>query len=155
MHITERDQHWMQQALALAREAEAAGEVPVGAVLVAGDEVVGEGWNSPIGTCDPSAHAEIQALRSAGRKLGNYRLPGTTLYVTIEPCAMCVGAMAHARIERLVFGATEPKGGAVTSRAALLDSGWFNHRMHWSGGVLAEQCSGLMSEFFQRRRDRE
>ena len=147
------DQHWMQHALALAVQAEALGEVPVGAVVVDGNGcVVGEGWNQPISGCDPTAHAEIVALRGAALKTGNYRLPGCTLYVTIEPCTMCVGALIHARIARLVFGATEPKAGSVVSQARLLDSPVYNHGIAFVGGVCAEQAGALLSAFFQNKR---
>jgi tRNA(adenine34) deaminase len=143
----------MQQAIDLARRAEAEGEVPVGALIVRDGEVIGEGWNRPIGLNDPSAHAEIQALRDAGQRVGNYRLPGATLYVTLEPCVMCAGAMIHARIERLVFGATDPKGGAVGSVFDLLPpDGRFNHRFDCVGGVLEAECSTLLRTFFKQRR---
>lgn len=142
----------MLQALALAERAAEAGEVPVGALLVKAGEVIAEGWNQPIGNNDPTAHAEITALRRAAQALKNYRLPGTTLYVTIEPCTMCVGAMLHARVERLVFGATEPRAGAVVSRFQLLDQPGYNHRIQWQGGVLAEPCGNLVKRFFQARR---
>ena len=142
----------MLLALGLAREAQALGEVPVGAVLVSDGEVIGQGHNRPVSQCDPTAHAEIEALRQAARKAGNYRLPGATLYVTIEPCAMCVGAMVHARIERLVFGAREPRAGAVLSRESLADKTWLNHRIEIAEGVLAEDCGALMTEFFARKR---
>ena len=146
------DEHWMQQALELAKKAEAQGEVPVGAVLVKDDQVIGEGWNHPISANDPTAHAEITAMRAAAEKLQNYRLPGTTLFVTLEPCTMCVGAMIHARIERLVFGAYEPKTGAVTSVFNILQSPEHNHRIHFQGGVLEDECASLLKEFFQARR---
>lgn len=142
----------MRRALALAAQAEAGGDVPVGAVLVRAGEIIGEGWNQPIAACDPTAHAEIVALRDAARRVGNYRLPDTTLYVTIEPCAMCAGALVHARIGRLVYGAKEPKAGAVTSRNTLLDGAHLNHRVAYAGGVLAEDCAALMGNFFRRRR---
>lgn len=142
----------MQRALLLAERAAAAGEVPVGALVTRGDEVIGEGWNCPIGRRDPSAHAEIVALRAAARAAANYRLPGCTLYVTLEPCTMCVGALLHARIARLVFGALEPKAGAVASQLQLLAHSHFNHRVNWQGGVLAEPCGELVSAFFRARR---
>lgn len=142
----------MQRALVLAGWAEVEGEVPVGAVLVADGAMIAEGWNRPVGTHDATAHAEIEALRSAGRELGNYRLPGTTLYVTLEPCLMCVGALVHARIERLVFGASDPKAGAVVSVARMLEAPWLNHRVEYEGGVMAEECSALLQEFFSKRR---
>lgn len=143
---------WMQQALALARKAAELGEVPVGAVLVRDAELLGAGYNHPIGGSDPSGHAEIHALRDAAGTVGNYRLPGTTLYVTIEPCTMCVGALIHARVERLVFGAREPRAGAVVSHLQILDQPHYNHRVHWSEGILAEESSALISEFFRARR---
>lgn len=142
----------MHHALMLARRAEAAGEVPVGAVLVREDEILGEGWNQPIGGSDPTAHAEIIALRAAATRVGNYRLPGATLYVTLEPCVMCTGAMIHARIERLVYGAQDPKTGAAGSVFALLQSPLHNHRVLCEGGVLAEQCADVLRAFFRDRR---
>ena len=152
----ENEEQWMQQALALAREAAAHGEVPVGAVLVsAAGELLGSGFNHPIASHDPTAHAEIVALRMAARNQQNYRLPGSTLYVTIEPCTMCVGAMIHARVTRVVFGASEPRFGALVSQRRLLDTGEFNHFLQYQGGVLAEECGVLMREFFKVRRDRK
>ena len=146
------DRFWMRRALDEAERARASGEVPVGAVVVDGDDnLIGAGHNAPITECDPTAHAEITALRAACRAVGNYRLPGATLYVTIEPCTMCVGAMVHARIERLVFGATEPKAGA----SALLDSTAFNWRIAVTGGVLAVECGQLLAEFFREKRKSE
>jgi tRNA(adenine34) deaminase len=147
------DEHWMRLALDLARRAEHAGEVPVGAVLVKDGEIVGSGFNHPIGAHDPSAHAEIGALRDAGRRLGNYRLPGTTLYCTLEPCPMCAGAIVHARVARVVFGTADPKGGACGSVFDLLPSDErFNHRTLAEGGVLAEECGQLLRGFFRARR---
>ena len=143
----------MQRAIALAALAEKAGEVPVGAVMVRDGEIVGEGWNQPIGCHDPSAHAEIMALRDAAARLQNYRLPGTTLYVTLEPCPMCAGAIVHARVERVVFGATDPKGGAAGSVFDLLPSDHrFNHRVEIEGGVLGDRCRDLLRAFFRARR---
>lgn len=142
----------MRLALELAGRAAAAGEVPVAAVLVADGQVVGEGWNCPIGACDPTAHAEINALRDAARRRGNYRLIDTTLYVTLEPCAMCVGALIHARVARLVFGAREPRAGGVASQFELLEAGYFNHQVAWSEGVLAAECGALLVDFFRSRR---
>lgn len=142
----------MGRALELARQAEAAGEVPVGAVVVAENRIIGEGYNHPIAACDPTCHGEIDAIRSAASNLANYRLTGTTLYVTIEPCTMCLGAMIHARIGRLVFGAREPRAGAVVSSLQLLDNNTYNHRILWKEGVLAEECRQLMTDFFRRRR---
>jgi tRNA(adenine34) deaminase len=146
------DEHWMRRALALARNAGDAGEVPVGAVLVRDGEVIGEGWNAPIGRCDPTAHAEIEALRAAALASSNYRLSGSTLYVTIEPCAMCAGALVHARVARLVFAAREPRAGAVASNVALLDAEFLNHRVAWTEGVCADEAATLMRNFFRRRR---
>ena len=147
------DLHWMQQALALARQAEEAhGEVPVGALLVLDGQVIGEGHNHNIGLNDPSAHAEIQALREAGRRVGNYRFPGATLYVTLEPCAMCAMAMIHARIARVVFGAADPKTGAAGSVFDTLISERHNHRIAVRGGVAAEESGDLLRAFFRKRR---
>jgi len=147
------DEHWMRRALDLAGRAAAQGEVPVGALLVRDGRILGGGWNRPIGERDPSAHAEIMALRAAGRQAGNYRLPGATLYVTLEPCVMCAGAIVHARVSRVVFGAFDPKGGAAGSRFALLPSdGRFNHRTVCAGGVLADESAGLLRTFFRQRR---
>ena len=146
------DQAFMRAALELASEAGRRGEVPVGAVVVIDDAIVGEGFNQPIGTHDPTAHAEIVALRDAGRRLGNYRLTGATLYVTIEPCQMCVGAMVHARIGRLVFGAREPKAGAIESAMRAHEHPSLNHRMTAVGGVLEEECRQVMQAFFEARR---
>lgn len=142
----------MHHALALADEAAEQGEVPVGAVLVREDGLIGRGFNQPVSAHDPSAHAEIVALRDAAGQQGNYRLPGTTLYVTIEPCTMCVGAMVHARVECLVFGAREPRYGAVVSSRRLLGQGTFNHDLRWREGVLAETCGNRLKEFFSQRR---
>jgi tRNA(adenine34) deaminase len=146
------DHYWMRRALELAAHGEAHDEVPVGAVVVLDDEPVGEGWNAPIGRHDPTAHAEVVALRAAGARLGNYRLPRTTLYVTLEPCLMCVGAILHARIARLVYGATDPKGGAVCSLCRGLDLPGLTHRVEASGGVMAEACGELLQRFFRARR---
>lgn len=146
------DQYWMRRALELARWAATVGEVPVGAVLVLGHEVMGEGWNRPIGAHDPTAHAEMVALRAAAARLGNYRLVGSTLYVTLEPCPMCAGAMIHARVARLVFGAADPRAGAAGTVFNLLQSGHLNHRVAVTGGVLAEECGLLLREFFRVRR---
>lgn len=149
---SDTDRHWMQRALTLARLAADQDEVPVGAVVVMDGEEVGAGFNAPISCQDPSAHAEIRALRDAAARRGNYRLSGATLYVTIEPCTMCAGALIHARISRLVYGATEPKAGVVESRARMLEEPHFNWRIQTTGGVLAEECRGEISEFFARRR---
>ena len=142
----------MREALVLAESAARSGEVPVGAVVVVGDEVVGRGHNQPIGSHDPTAHAEIVAMRDAARRLGNYRLTGATLYVTVEPCLMCVGAMVHARIATLVFGTPEPKAGAIESTQRAHEHPALNHRIAVVSGVLAAECRGLMQEFFERRR---
>ena len=150
---SERDQHWMREAMAQARLAAKKGEVPVGAVLLAADrELVASGHNQPILSCDPSAHAEIVVLREAARKLDNYRLPGTTLYVTVEPCTMCVGALVHARVARIVYGAREPRTGAIESAQRLFETGEYNHRPQITGGVLADECATLLTEFFAARR---
>ncbi len=147
-----RDQAYMRRALELARHAEAAGEVPVGALVVLENEIIGEGWNQPIVSHDPTAHAEIVALRAASQHAKNYRLPGAVLYVTLEPCAMCAGAMVHARIARVVYGATDSKTGAAGSVFNLLDSSALNHRPQLTSGVLAEECGAMLKEFFQTRR---
>lgn len=150
--MTHDDEHWMQLALQQAHKAQRLDEVPVGAVVVLQQQVVGAGHNQPISRHDPSAHAEIVALRQAAAALQNYRLPGTTLYVTLEPCCMCVGAMLHARIERLVFGAFDPKTGAVSSQFSLLGEPAHNHRIAVQGGVCATECGSLLSDFFKARR---
>ena len=147
-----RDQSYMKQALALAKQASTDNEVPVGAIVVAQDEVIGRGYNRSIQDCDPTAHAEIIALREAAKTLQNYRLADCELYVTIEPCAMCVGAMLHARIRRVVFGATEPRAGALTSKMKMMDMPHFNHTFDWQGGVLEQACGDLMKDFFRERR---
>lgn len=146
------DHYFMQQALLLAAKAEAQGEVPVGAVVVLNGEIIGQGWNRPISANDPTAHAEVLALRDAAQKLGNYRLPEATLYVTIEPCTMCAGALVHARIKRIVYGAPEPKAGVAHSNGCLFDQTYFNHQVEVVGGVLAEPCAATISGFFKRRR---
>jgi len=143
---------FMRAALDEARRGFAAGEVPVGAVVVLNSEIVGRGFNQPIGASDPTAHAEIVALRQAARALGNYRLVGSTMYVTIEPCLMCVGAMVHARVETLVFGAPEPKAGAVVSSCRAHELPSLNHRIEVVGGVLEEDCRAVIQEFFKTRR---
>ena len=147
------DTVFMQQALAEARAAEAAGEVPVGAVMVRDGEVLARAHNQPIGLNDPTAHAEILALRAAAEKLGNYRLTGCDLYVTLEPCAMCAAALVHARIRRLVYAAADPKAGAVESTMRLLDAPHLNHRVEVVSGVLADESSALLQRFFSSRRD--
>ena len=146
------DEKWMRRALELADKAAAQGEVPVGALVVRDGAVIGEGWNQMIGNSDPTAHAEIVAMRAASRTIGNYRLTETTLYVTLEPCTMCAGAVIHARVERLVFAATEPKSGVICSRASLLDEPWYNHKLEWQGGVLADESSAKLQAFFKARR---
>lgn len=142
----------MQRALELARQAAAAGEVPVGAVLVCQNQIVGEGYNQPITAIDPTQHAEIVALRAAARHLNNYRLPGTTLYVTLEPCPMCAGAMVHARIARLVYAAADPRTGSAGSVMNLLQHDALNHQVEVEGGVMAEESRALLQEFFRQRR---
>ncbi len=145
----------MRRSIELARRAEQAGEVPVGALLIKDDEIVGTGWNQPISSHDPSAHAEIMALRDAGRRLGNYRLRDTTLYCTLEPCPMCAGAIVHARVARLVYGAPDRKGGACGSVFDLLPSDErFNHRTEVSAGVLAKECGAILRAFFRDKRQR-
>jgi tRNA(adenine34) deaminase len=146
------DETFMAQAVALARAASERGEVPVGAVVVRAGVVVGRGGNAPIAASDPTAHAEIAALREAGQALGNYRLPGCSLYVTIEPCAMCAGAILHARISRLVFGARDPKTGACGSVVDLFTQPQLNHHATVHGGVLADECGKLIADFFAARR---
>lgn len=146
------DEHFMRLALGQARLARAAGEVPVGAVVVRAGEVIGMGWNRPISSLDPTAHAEIVALREAARRLGNYRLNGCTLYVTVEPCAMCTGAIFHARVSRVVFGAPEPKTGVAGSVLNLYAEPRLNHHAEIVGGVLAAECGALVSGFFAERR---
>lgn len=147
-----RDEAWMRRALELAARAEREGEVPVGAVVVDGDEVLGEGWNRPIAAHDPTAHAEMLALRAAAAAVSDYRLGGATLYVTLEPCPMCAAAIAHARIERLVFGAWDPRQGAAGSVFDLVASEAMNHRVDAFGGVLSEECGALLRRFFSGRR---
>ncbi len=142
----------MQRALECAKEAERHGEVPIGAVLVKDDQIIAEGFNQPISSNDPTAHAEIVALRRAAEQAQNYRLVDTTLYVTLEPCAMCVGALIQARVKRLVFGAFDSRAGAVRSVFQLLDEPRLNHRILWEGGVMADDCAHLLKAFFQSRR---
>jgi tRNA(adenine34) deaminase len=146
------DEQYMRRALELAREAESAGEVPVGAVIVYQDEVLAEGFNRPISTRDPTAHAEMVALRAASARLDNYRLAGTTLYVTLEPCAMCAGAMVHARVQRLVYGATDPRAGASGSILNVTQHAALNHRLDVTPNVLAEEGGALLKNFFVARR---
>ena len=148
------NEDFMRAALELARQAAAYGEVPVGAVLVRDGEIIGRGYNQPISRHDPSAHAEIMALRDAAVKSGNYRLPGTRLYVTLEPCIMCVGAILHARIAQVFFGARDPKTGAAGSVVDLFAESRLNHHASVAGGILAEECGALLSSFFSARRTR-
>lgn len=147
-----QDERWMHHAMELAARAEGIGEIPVGAVLVLGDEVIGEGWNRSISAHDACAHAEIMAIRAAGERLQNYRLLDTVLYVTLEPCCMCAGALIHSRVKRVVYGASDLKTGAAGSVFEILQDPRHNHRVELSGGVLAQACSAQLSAFFKRRR---
>lgn len=149
-----QDIFFMQHAINLARQAQNTDEIPVGALTVIDNEIISEGYNCPIKTCDPTAHAEIIALRQAAQKLNNYRLPGLTLYVTLEPCIMCVGAMIHARIKRLVFGALDKKTGAVISNFKILDKKNLNHKIQYQNNILAAECGKILSDFFKARRNR-
>jgi len=151
--MTTEDIYWMQQALNLAKHAESCNEVPVGAIIVYKNEVIAQSWNQPIVSCDSTAHAEIVAMREAGKYLNNYRLIDTTLYVTLEPCLMCIGAMLHARIKRLVFGAYDYKTGAVKSVFNVLDDVRLNHKIIYEGGILTEECAALLTNFFKKRRE--
>jgi tRNA(adenine34) deaminase len=150
--IDDQDRHWMRRALELARQAGRTDEVPIGALLVRGGTVLGEGWNQPITTCDPTAHAEIVALRQAAQLVGNYRLPGSTLYVTLEPCALCAGALVQARVARVVYGAGDSRNGACGSVFDILRNPAINHRAEITGGVLDEDCAELLRGFFRDRR---
>ncbi|WP_034474650.1 tRNA adenosine(34) deaminase TadA [Aestuariibacter salexigens] len=152
MNVADEDQKWMRHAMELAQQAAEVGEVPVGAVVVYNGEMIGQGFNHPIGRHDPSAHAEMLALRDAAVRVGNYRLLGATLYVTLEPCPMCAGLLVHSRIQRLVFGASDAKTGAIESAMRLLEHPSHNHKVEVMGGVLAEQCGKLLSDFFRARR---
>lgn len=152
MDFSDDDRDFMRRALELARAGEALGEVPVGAVVVANGSIVGEGFNAPISRHDPTAHAEIVALRAAAERLGNYRLDGATLYVTLEPCTMCVGALVHARVARVVFAAAEPKAGSLVSARRQLENGYYNHVFAFAGGLLADEAGAMLSDFFRRRR---
>lgn len=154
MEQDERDRHFIAQAIALAREAATLDEVPVGAVVVLGDEVVGRGFNAPVSLHDPTAHAEVRALRDAARRLGNYRLPECELFVTLEPCVMCAGAIFHARVRRVVFGAADPKTGAGGSVVDLFGEPRLNFHAELRGGVMAEECAALLSAFFAARRQK-
>jgi tRNA(adenine34) deaminase len=149
------DEYWMRQALRLALRAQEEGEVPVGALLVLDNQVIGEGWNRPIGRHDPTAHAEIMALRQGGAALQNYRLLNATLYVTLEPCVMCAGAMVHSRIRRLVYGAADVKTGAAGSLVDILRHPGMNHQVEILSGVLAEECAATLSNFFRMRREQQ
>jgi tRNA(Arg) A34 adenosine deaminase TadA len=151
MQLDDREA-FMRAALDEARRALAAGEVPVGAVLVMDGQIVARGYNQPISSNDPTAHAEVVVLRAAAKALSNYRLTGSTLYVTVEPCLMCAGALVHARVREVVFGAPEPRSGAVVSAARVLDTPGLNHRVLVSGGVLEDECRALMQTFFRDRR---
>ena len=146
------DEAWMRYAIRLAQRAESLGEVPVGALIVKHDKCIAEGWNNSIASHDPTAHAEVVALRHAGKAVENYRLIDATLYVTLEPCVMCMGAISHARIKRLVFGAFDPKRGAVCNALSLSDAPFLNHRVDWTGGVLETECGDLLRDFFRARR---
>lgn len=146
------DEHFMREALALAANGAELGEVPVGAVLVQDGEIIGQGFNSPISRHDPSAHAEMVAIRAAAQALQNYRLPGSTLYVTLEPCSMCAGLIVHSRVERVVYGATEPRAGVAVSRGQFFSQEFLNHRVMVEGGVLAEECGAILKTFFKARR---
>lgn len=146
------DQEWMAQALLLAELAADLGEVPVGAVVVLDGEIIGRGWNQPISRNDPTAHAEIMALRDAAANVGNYRVVNADLYVTLEPCSMCAGAMVHARVRRVIFGAYEPKAGVIVSRQSFLQQDWLNHQVEFTAGVLSDICSEKLSQFFKQRR---
>ena len=148
------DQFWMSTAIDLAKQAGERGEVPIGAVLILDDKIIGKGRNQSVELNDPSAHAEIQALREGGSKIGNYRLNGSKIYVTIEPCTMCVGALVHARIAKLIFGAREPKSGAASSANDILRQNSFNHRFKILEGILEDECSELMRNFFKARRNK-
>lgn len=146
------DEAWMRYAIRMAQRAEQQGEVPVGAIIVSKDNCIAEGWNQPIQNHDPSAHAEIMAIRKAGQYLQNYRLTDCTLYVTLEPCVMCMGALAHARVQRIVFGAYDPKRGAVCHALQLADADFLNHTLLWQGGILESECAELLTDFFRARR---
>mgnify|MGYP002633917015 FL=1 len=151
-NLLKTDKFYMTRALELAAQAGAAGEVPVGALVVRDGQVIGEGYNQPISAIDPTAHAEIVAMRNAAAHIGNYRLIDCDLYVTIEPCTMCVGAMIHARVQRVIFGAKEPRAGALASQLQLMENKHFNHVIEWRGGLMEKDCGDLISDFFRRKR---
>jgi len=153
--LIKNDEHYMRRALELADFASAQGEIPIGAVVVLNGKVIGEGYNQTITGLDPSAHAEMVAIRAAAKHIGNYRLVDCSLYVTIEPCSMCTGLLVHSRISRLVFGAFEPKAGAICSATNIDEQSHFNHRFDVTNGVLEDECSGKMSRFFSDRRERK
>jgi tRNA(adenine34) deaminase len=155
MDTAKTDEFWMEEALREAQRAQAAGEVPVGAVVVSDGKIVGRGYNRPISSNDPTAHAEVVALRDAGQRLGNYRLPACDLYVTVEPCAMCAGAIVHARIRRLIYGAEDPKAGAIASTMRGLENPALNHAVEVVSGVLAGRCMEQVQAFFRERRTRQ
>jgi tRNA(adenine34) deaminase len=152
---TNDDKHWMQRAFELAKKAEAHDEVPVGAVIVLDDQIIGEGWNQPISSDDPTAHAEIMALRDAGKKIGNYRLANATIYVTLEPCTMCAGAIIHARLAKLVYSVDDPKTGACGSVFNLLQTEELNHKVEIEKGVMEEECRSLIRSFFKEKRAKQ
>jgi tRNA(Arg) A34 adenosine deaminase TadA len=152
MKFSERDECFMRQALLLAEQAARLGEVPVGAVLVLNDQIIGQGYNQPITECDSTAHAELVALREGCRSQANYRLPGAVLYVTLEPCTMCAGALVHGRIAEVVFAAAEPKAGAIISQQRFFESHFLNHGVRWRSGLLADESAALLRAFFQARR---
>lgn len=154
LQFSAHDQYWMQHAIQLAHYAQQQGEVPVGAVLVLNNKIVGEGWNQSITQNDPTAHAEIVALRHAGKSLNNYRLLGTTLYVTLEPCMMCANALVHARVGRLVFAASDPKAGAVGSILNVLELSCLNHSVQWQKGLCSQICSQMLTAFFKSKRQK-
>jgi tRNA(adenine34) deaminase len=149
------NKHWMQRALELAKKAEVHDEVPVGAIIVYEDKIIGEGWNQPISSDDPTAHAEIMALRDAGGKIGNYRLPNATIYVTLEPCTMCAGAIIHARLTKLVYAVDDPKTGACGSIFNLLQTEELNHKVEIEKGVMEEECRSLIQSFFKEKRTKQ
>lgn len=154
MGISLSDEGWMQYAIRLAQRAEEQGEVPVGAILIRDEQLIAEGWNTPIQSHDATAHAEVVAIRAAGQSLENYRLMDTTLYVTLEPCVMCMGAISNARIKRIVFGAYDPKRGAICNALNLADASFLNHRINWTGGVLEDACSNILVDFFRSKRNK-